>query len=480
MSRVPSALRWAGALLALTGTTACAGLRCGIDPPHPVLGRRATWTLTARDLRQPLPAFTAAQFAPDWLLQDQQGSSGSVAGHREQALQLTLYPLRAGRLPLPAVAAGGGCAQRSVVVADHAPGETALSWRTRMVPARPYRLESVRIELIVPGSSDLAWDPPEARSDALLLTPLGSQSRSETVDGRRQLAQVFRWDALPLRSGPVQIDFGVARAHAFGSLRVYAPPPLRFDVRALPLWWPADGLVGRPTIDRVQAPDRWPLGRTAVWRLRLRGAGLDRRQARAVLDRWSARWPRDLGLATLDLRAGEVLGAWNVTVFFRPERGGRLLAPPLRVDWFDPRSGLPAVLAWTPPSVEVDDPRPARLAWGLGGTAAMLVALFALRAAVLCRRRRRLLARRLHAIATADGADALRRAWLALLPPTGAAATLEGWLDAAPAGRDPAVRAAAVALEHALYSPQPFPVGVDPADLAQRLRRGFMACGRWR
>lgn len=483
-SRIAAA-RLAAAGWALAWTTASAGLRCDLEPAQPVLGHAATWTLTARDLPQPLPAFNPEQFAPDWLLQGQQGSSGSdAARHREQTLQLTLYPLRAGRLALPAVPAGGGCAQRSVAVADHAPGESPLEWRTRFVPARPFRLESVRIELIVLGGGDLAWETPEARSDRALLTPLAPQSRSEIVGGRPQPAQVFRWEVLPLQAGPVGIDFGLLRAHAFGALRVYAPPPLTFDVRPLPLWWPADGLVGRPAIGVVQAPAQWRLGQTAVWRLRLQGVGMDRQQARAVLDRWRAQWPSALGLADIDLRAAvAVPGAWDAAVFFRPRRGGRLHAPALRVDWFDPRTELPAAAIWTPPAVDVADPRPARLALGLGGAATLLGALFALRAAVLCRRRRRTLARALDAIAAADGADAQRRAWLALPVPGGfAAPTLDAWLDAVPAAaRDADLRAAAASLQRALYaSHDPDAPASRPRDLARRLRRRFTACGRWR
>ncbi|MGC8701976.1 MAG: hypothetical protein ACP5RV_03335 [Thiomonas sp.] len=487
-------LVFAAVLMLCAATASAQSLQCAVSPQPAVLGQPLAWTVTVRDLKQPLPAFTPAQFAPDWLLQGQQGESGSDgAGHSTQSSALTLYPLRAGVLALPAVQVGSrACVAQTVRVADAAPGEAPLQWRTRIDPAQPARLQAVRVELQVAGGGNLVWDTPPARSAQAVLTPLPSDTRSETVDGQRQLVQVFAWKLLPLQSGPVTVDFGLVRAHAFGQLRVYAPPPLRLTVAALPLWWPADGLVGKPQVQTLQASRALQLGQTGVWRLRIAAAGLDRAQVLRAMQAWQAQVGDGLRIVDVQLRRSAEGGApsagdaaWDISVFFQPTRGGRLAPPALRLEYFDPRSALPAVEWHALPPVAVRDPRPLRVLLAVGGVLALVGALAALRWAVCCLRGRARLHRALLRLAEADGADALRRGWLAL--PPGAqpqpAPTLAAWLHAAAVQDDAALRAAATALQTRLYAAPPAAQAADaPAAsrLAHRLRRRFTACGIWR
>ena len=490
-------LRGLGLALALAvwcGAAPAGSLRCRVGPELAVLGHPLTWTLTARDLADPLPAFTPQQFAPDWLLQDQQGASGSDAqGRHEQTATLTLYPLQAGTRQLPVVSVGGRqCPAQTVDVAGAGKGEAPLQWRTRLDPAQPYSLQSVRVELLVIGGGNLAWETPPAHSAQALLTPLATDTRSEPVDGTPQQVQVFAWSALPLQSGPIAVNFGLLRAHAFGQLRVYAPPAIHFTAQALPLWWPADGLVGRPQVQTMQASSALRLGETGVWRLRLQAAGLDRAQVLRVVNAWSARAASVLHIAGVDVRRGgegdgqaSDEGRWDVNVFFQPQRAGVYTPPPIRLDYFDPRDALPAVAWLALPEVTVRDPRPRRLALALGGGLALLGLLFALRAAVCCLRRRLHLQRALKRVTAADSADALRVAWLAVPPGAGchAATTLDAWLHVAMAQDDAELRAAAAALQTRLYAASPAVQSVSPPEserIARRLRRGFTACGRWR
>lgn len=460
-------------------------LQCTLAPTPAVLGHSLAWTITARDAVQPLPAFTAAQFAPDWLLQGQQGASGSDArGHREQSLRLELVPLRAGALRLPAVQLGDRvCPAQTVQVAAAAPGEAPLQWRTRLVPSQPLRLQPVRVELQVAGGGNLVWEPPQAHSAQALLEPLPGDTRRETLEGTPQLVQVFAWRALPLQAGELTVDFGLVRAHAFGALRVYAPPRLAFTVAPLPQWWPAQGLVGRPQVQIVQAPQRLALGQTGVWRLRLRAAGLDHAQLQQLAQRWRERLQARVPIAAVELRRGEsadaVAPVWDVTLFFQPRHGGLLQPPLLRLDYLDPQQLLPAALSLRLPTVEVDDPRPRRIAIATGSVLALLVLLAALRTLILCLRCRRRLAHGLDALRAATSADALRRAWLAL--PVGAPQpTLVAWL-ASHAPDDATLHAAAKALQAQLYRGGQTPSArVDPVPLAQALRERFTRCGRLR
>ncbi|WP_079416380.1 BatD family protein [Thiomonas intermedia] len=462
------------ALSAFAAWAAAQGtLQCRVDSATPVLGRPLTWTLTARDTAQPLPDFSAASLRPEWLLTEQQGASGSdAAGHREQSAALTLIALRSGRLTLPEVRAGSArCPAQSLDVAPAAAGEAPLQWRTQMRPVHPYALQPLRVELWVIGAGNLAWTTPPARSAQARLVPLDESTRTEVIDGTAQLVQVFAWQVLPLQAGAVTVDFGLVRARAFGQLRVYAPPPLQFDAWALPLWWPADGLIGAPHVQVLQASTALRLGQTGVWRLRLSSPGLDRAQALRLVNAWTAALPPAFGMAGAQVRRANDTPAsdgdgWDIDLYLRPQSAGRLQAPALRLDYFDPRTELPATARWQPPAMQVDDLRMRHLALGLLGAAGVLGLLFGLRAAVCqaCRRRARRAAWR--AVARADTPTALLRAWLKV--PTRAAApaaaTLQDWLQAADVPETHALRRHAERLQHMLYLAPPG--NVSHSDLA--------------
>lgn len=470
--------RWVRAAigLALSAVTALAAaqgtLQCRVDSAAPVLGHPLTWTLTARDTAQPLPDFSAASLRPDWLLTEQQGASGSDAtGHRAQSAELTLIPLRSGRVALPEVQAGSArCPAQTLDVAPAAAGEAPLQWRTQMRPARPYALQALRVELWVIGAGNLSWTTPPARSAQARLAPLDETTRTEVIDGTPQLVQVFAWQVLPLQAGAVTVDFGLVRARAFGQLRVYAPPPLQFDARALPQWWPADGLIGAPQVQALQASTALRLGQTGVWRLRLSSPGLDRAQALRLVNAWTAALPPAFGAAGAQVRRANATpasagDAWDIDLYLRPRSAGRLQAPALRLDFFDPRTELPATVRWQPPAMQVDDPRLRHLAIGLLGAAGVLGLLFGLRAAVCRARRSRAHRAALRAVAQADTPTALLRAWLkapaSAAPP--AASTLQAWLQAAGLPEAHALRRHAERLQHMLYLAPP---GATHADLA--------------
>lgn len=461
------------ALSAFTALAAAQGtLQCRVDSTTPVLGHPLTWTLTARDTAQPLPDFSADSLRPDWLLTEQQGANGSdAAGHREQNAVLTLIALRSGRLTLPEVRAGGArCPAQSLDVAPAAAGEAPLQWRTQMRPTRPYALQPLRVELWVIGAGNLAWTTPPARSAQARLVPLDETTRTEDIDGTPQLVQVFAWQVLPLQAGVVTVDFGLVRARAFGQLRVYAPPPLRFDARALPLWWPADGLIGAPHVQVLQASTVLRLGQTGVWRLRLSSPGLDRAQALRLVNAWTAALPPAFGMAGAQVsRANDTPSSagdgWDIDLYLRPQSAGRLQAPALRLDYFDPRTELPATARWQPPAMQVNDPRMRHLALGLLGAACVLGLLFGLRA-IICQARRGRARRAVwRAVARADTPTALLRAWLEV--PTWAAApaapTLQAWLEEARVPEAHALRRHAERLQHMLYLAPP---GATHAGLA--------------
>lgn len=418
MRRLLAGLRGAALLLAAACPAAQAAtpsLRCSVLPAKPLLGHPLRWRIRARDLPD-IPMLQPARLGPDWLLQRQSGERSTDArGGSAQSLDLTLYPLRAGELRLPAWRAGGRlCAARRLRVADAAPGQPEQFIEARVDGRRAVVGQAVRVDLDVGSGGALAWQPVRASSDQGLLQPMRSVSTRDEAQGMRIAVQRQSWRFTPLRAGVATIRFGLLRATPFGRLRVYAVAPLRLRVGALPAYWPADAAVGRARLRALPPPRRLEVGQTGVLRARLAGV----QQGRGALLRTLARsrpaggalrlYPPRLSLDGASVHRLDPI--WNIEWPFRVREAGRIVYPTLRVPYYDPLRGAPAlaVAAWG--VARAGDPRARHLLEACGLVAALLLALAGSRRLVLELRDRRCRAR-WRRIAERGDAGMLLRLW---------------------------------------------------------------------
>jgi hypothetical protein len=402
------------AALMVTPASPALALRCTLKPARPVAGHPLHWIIQARKSAPELPAIQPQDLPTSVKLLTQRRST---QGHT-QSNRVTLYPLRPGPLTLPALRnAHGRCAARKLKVLADAPGATPHRFEVRIEPQQPRVGQALRVELRVDAASYLNWNRPQPKSDRMLFEPLPRSGGPATLDGQRVYQTVFAWRALPLAAGPTPIDFGTLRASSAGILRLYAAPSSQVLVRALPDWWPADGLVGRPQVTPLHLDRHLRIHHAGLWSLRIDAPGLTRR--------WLQRWLRealDRAPAGLTVYAPELrrvgnghdpaFDAWEVRIWYRPSRTGELRLPRLHLPWLAPNSGLPQALDIGGARLRVTDPRPAQVAGIIGGLLLLLLLARGLRelAGLLRRRRRRRQA--LHALRAARTADELRAAWL--------------------------------------------------------------------
>lgn len=443
LAPAPRALAAAAALTCAAATGAHASsLTCRVLPKAPLLGQPVSWTVAARGL-PPLPSVSAAGLGADWLLQGQTSEGGSgPGGTTTQTLSLTLYPLRAGTLTLPAMAAGTRrCPARALRVADHAPGQPAQTIAAHVEPAQAMVGQPLRLVLDIGTSTVPSWQDVEVRaSGALLGPPSLTTARIDGPDGASIPVQRETWPLTPLHDGALDIAFGPLRATPLGQLVVFPGPTLRLAVRPLPAFWPPDAPVGHARLVADPAPAALPLRASGELRATLSGAQVGRDALLRSVGATAA--PDGMRLyaarvVAVDGGADQAAPSWRITLPYRVLRGGVVAYPTLAVPYFDPVRGAPGLATAQWGRVTVHDPRPMRLAAAVGLTGGLVLALALARLAArrlraaLCRARWARIARR-------GDTDRLLALWQAAIA-RGApdAVTLRSWVASRRCGRRP-------------------------------------------
>jgi len=168
----------------------------------------------------------------------------------------------------------------------------------------------------------------------------------EYVDGERYLVAILSKRALfPTRSGRVEVRPYRAKA-AIGyspDLVELASPTVTLDVKALPGGAPPGfdpTWVGQWSVEAEVDRNQIDAGDGVTLTVRVRGTGAVGRLATPPLQAagFRLRAPRDRE-QRVDSSSGIVRGEVVLRYWVMPERGGAQTLPPLRVSYFDPRSG---------------------------------------------------------------------------------------------------------------------------------------------
>jgi hypothetical protein len=366
--------------------THAAALLCQVTPTQPVLGEAVHWRLRATDLAAPLPTWTAAEFAPDWLLHAQTTSSAADGkGHHSQDADVTLYPMRTGLLTLPSLKLGGQrCAPRPVSVVTHAPGGQPLYLSIHTSEAQPMVGAQMRVELDLDRAGGLSWEPIAAQAPDANLLALPSLDRDVEASGTGKTIPVQRhtWALLPLRAGELKVEFPTIRARRFGQLLIYPPESILLQVRPRPAFWPANLPIGRPRILLGPAPASLQVGQTGALHFTIHAPGIAPNELASVLEAQASQQglkfyaPRIHPTTNAD---GESDGTLRVDWPYLAKHGGPTHYPELRIPYLDTQLGAPQRLQVSWGRVQVTDPRVRHLLMGLLGVTGLLAAFALMR-----------------------------------------------------------------------------------------------------
>jgi hypothetical protein len=442
--------------------------QCTISAPQPWLGQAILWHLSSAGPGPDLPVIAPDQLAPDWYIYDQNAAASTDnAGHAAASSDITLYPMRAGELPLPSVHAGrASCPAMAVNIADHAPGQPAMIVTAHLDPPHPYVGQRTHITFDISYAGDLTWDSVIAQSPNTLLTPLDipfpQQTQLGPTTNPRQFARQFAWTILPLSAGILRVHFSRLAARRSGPIEIFpAPQDLQIPVRAVPAFWPAGGWIGAPSATLLAATQQINTGQTGLLRLELSDTGLTREMvAHLFVAQATAPGlhfdPPLIRRIPADYQSLE--DVWQIDLPFKALQPGDFQYPRFRLPYFDPQTGAPRAVFVQPGMLHVTDP--------LREISDKIIAVSAtlFLAALLAFYLRRLMMTA-HARARLRGAPTARRLrdlWLAWPPVSAAAArakpaTLRQWLaqHGATHEHDAALMDIAAKIERQLYGPTP-------------------------
>ncbi len=295
-------------------------------------------------------------------------------------LQLTLYPLKTGRLTIPAL--GGGRERSRPLAVEVTSGSSdmpAVRMRLYTEPAQPWVRQATRLTLELCDDGSLQWQRPKLPlSGQMQQRALGEEQIEIEQDGVRCTAQRYHWAVLPTQAGVIRVELPTLEASKFGRRLRLPPPVARFAAAPVPAWLPLNVPVGKPSLKAEALPETWPLQRPLAWRFTVEGGySVDGLKALLALQlqphaTWRAYPPTVESLAPEDRNSP--LTHLAVTLHALPDTSGPLAAPKLALPYFDPGSARLEQLALALPPLQVYDPF-----WRkLGQTAALVAGALAL------------------------------------------------------------------------------------------------------
>ncbi|MDO9224649.1 MAG: hypothetical protein Q8M09_13105 [Pseudomonadota bacterium] len=457
----------------IASVVAAAGLKTQLDLTTLALGEPLTLTLAGGTLKQ----IDLAPLAVDF---EARGRTLSRSGN-EETLVLTLYPLRSGRLDLPALQAGAARSRPARVTVTAGSVDTPqVLFRVETDPAAPIQRQPTRLTLEACDDGSLDWKrPPLPLHAALYHRPLGEEQIDLERDGVRCTAHRWHWRVIPTQAGPLQLSLPMLEAGKFGRQLRFPAPAVAFTAAAVPAWLPLNVAIGLPHLTAEKQPETWPVQRPLAWRFEVVG-GYSEEGLKTLLALLLHNQPGFNTYApTLETLPGEdrnsPLTHLRVTIYADARETGPLRLPTLTLPWFDPVGGRLESLTLNGDEVNIVNPALATLARGfalllaVGMTAALLVWMARRHA---WRRHKR---RRLAAVAASTDTEALLRAvrGFSLAARPRPAATLGVWRERLRAeARCEGLEALIDALERARYGG----IADDFTALRARAIRVLAAC----
>ncbi|MDP1645110.1 MAG: BatD family protein [Thiobacillus sp.] len=366
------------------GAASAASLTAQLDRTTVALGGPVSLTVQAHGLN--LDALDVTPLTATFDVFERTQSRGADS----ETLVLTLYPLSAGALRIPAlhletqrtaalpltVTDGSETVPR--VTARWVLEPAAPSLNRELAPAAPLRVnQPTRLTLAICDDGSLQWQRPWMPTQAgRVLRALGEdegESERERV-GEACTLHRFHWALLATREGAAALNLPMLDASRFGQRLRFPGPSLSFHAAALPAWLPAHVPPVAPAIHADPLPARWPLQRPLSWRFEVLG-GYSADGLKALLDVQLRDAPA-LGVYPPLIEAAapddpnSPLSRFVVTLYWQPRASGQVSVPTLRLPWYDPARGqlVSAVVAGK--TLTVFDPRwqiAGRVAAGLTG-----------------------------------------------------------------------------------------------------------------
>jgi len=273
-----------------------------------------------------------APLKTDFEIFSQATSSSTRNGREQSVLDLTLYPLRSGKLTLPSLMLGS--ARTRTLPIEIQP--TFVSLRAWLDPAVPMEREPTTLHLEIRDDGSLGWDmPKQLEAPHTTLRPLPEQLREEQHEGAPSIVHVYRWRVLPLKHGSLNIAFGMLDANKFGQRLRFPLSAVSFRVQPAPTYLPLHLPIGKPILRTAALPKQITAGQPVAWHVDIFAPGLSSEGALKLLQYAAPPGLRFYApsVTPITLDGNDAL---RITLTFVAERHAETF-PALRLPYFDPQ-----------------------------------------------------------------------------------------------------------------------------------------------
>ncbi len=333
-------------LLCVTQATAEVRLTMKTDKKTIVLGEPLTAELRVEDVREPISGINLDKLKKNFNVY---GISGSAQQQRIQGrsinsetLTFTLYPLRTGKLQIPALSyRGKSSLALAVSVLESSEKMPRVIFKTAIDSAHPQVRQATTLTLDIYDDGTLQWAAPQE------LVAIGAHQRrlaesqhEELIEGKRYTVHRYAWALMPLREGSVKIEFPLLDAFKFGTRLRYPVPPLRLDAAPVPAYLPVHVPIGKPQVTVATLPSEIALDRPVNWMFTVRGNGISEEGIVRLLS--SIRGNESLRFYPIQISSGDngrstsAVQTLRITLPFVPLQTGKLQLPEINLPYYDP------------------------------------------------------------------------------------------------------------------------------------------------
>lgn len=328
--------------------TAAPRIKLAADKRVMVLGEPLLVKISVEESRESLGKINLGKLKLDFnvyaISSSTQTLSKNGRSNKSETLTLTLYPLRTGKLQLPALSFMGNKSNSLVVtVNESGRNMSPVMIRATLDTLHPHVRQAATLTLDTLDDGNLLWTPPaDVVAQGAHLRKLAQSRREEMVEGIRYTVHRHAWALMPLREGAMKVEFPMLDASKLGMRLRYPVAPLKFDVAAIPAYLPVHLPIGKIEVSQAALPAEISLARPVNWIISVKGSGLSveglGKMMTSVRSTASLQFYPALISSEANERPETPEQILRVTLPFTPLQSGELALPDLNLAYYDTAS----------------------------------------------------------------------------------------------------------------------------------------------
>lgn len=348
------------------GSSAAPQLQVKVDKAASLLGEPVLVEINAIDMPASLSSMNLDKLKQDFdifsINSNLQVQKSKGRARKIETMSLTLYPLRSGKLHLPALSFHGKQSRMvEIAIGESGKQTPQVVFKTAIDTAQPVVRQAFTLALEIVDDGSRQWAaPPELEATGLYQRRLAETQREENIAGIRYTVHRYAWSMMPLRDGKLKISFPMLDAFKFGARQRYPVAPVKLDATPVPAYLPVQVPIGKPDVIPEPLSTELALNRPINWTFSVSGSGISAEGLSKLLSTLHSNesmhiYPLEISV-DMNNRATTATQLLRVTLPLVPLRTGKLTMPDINFPYYEPERGMMQSVLLPGATVEVFDP----------------------------------------------------------------------------------------------------------------------------